>query len=63
MWSLAFTRRLSLSHINQAVVAVDTVTQSIGGQTKQVGRVADALLIIYAVIFVAILAAGAWYLL
>ena len=53
-----------MSHINQAVVAVDTVTQTIGRQTKQVvGRVADALLIIYAVTFVVVLAAGASFLL
>ena len=53
-----------MSHINQAVVAVGTVTQTIGRQTKQVvKRVADAVLITHAVILVAVLAAGALFLL
>ena len=53
-----------MSSISRRVVAVSTVTQTIGIQTKQVVEdIADAVLITYAVVLVTVLAAFAKYLL
>jgi hypothetical protein len=60
----AIQEEVELSNMNGSVVVMDTVTRTICGQTKQaVARVADAVLITYAVVMVAVLAAGARYLL
>jgi hypothetical protein len=55
---------VELPSVNGSVVVMGTVTRTICGQTKQaVARVADAVLITYAVVMIAVLAAGARYLL
>ena len=49
---------------NRSVVAMGTVARTVGKQSKQlVRRVADAVLIIHVVVVVAVLAAGARFLL